>query len=171
MSVPFQTLAKYLGMNIDETFIIELISSLCSSSYFHLHKISSLGPYLSDASTANPASSLILSRTVHCNSTLSCLPSLLNWIQKVKNNPARFIPHKRTSNHPLLKQFHWFPLKACIHYKIAAHAFRHFENSLTRYLSELPSTPKLFALLEGTHENSQNQPKICRKQIFPLSGC
>ena len=38
---------------------------------------------------------------------------------------------------PYGKKLHWLPVEARIHYKIATLAFRHFENSLPPYLSEL----------------------------------
>ena len=60
-SVPFQTPAKYLGVHRDKTLSMnEQISSLCRSSYFHLLKIGSISPYLSDASTAKIVSYLTL---------------------------------------------------------------------------------------------------------------
>ena len=75
-AVPFQTSAKYLGVHLDETLSMkEQATSLCRSSYFHLHKIASIRPYLSDESTAQSVSSLILSRLDYFNSTLSGLPS------------------------------------------------------------------------------------------------
>ena len=100
-AVPFQTSAKYLGVHLDETLSMkEQATSLCRSSYFHLHKIASIRPYLSDESTAQLVSSLILSRLDYCNSTLSGLPSCsLNWLQKVQNNAARLVLHKQKSDH------------------------------------------------------------------------
>ena len=41
---------------------------------------------------------------------------------------------------PLLEKLHWLPVEARIHYKIATLAFRHFENPLPPYLSELLHT-------------------------------
>ena len=107
-AVPFQTSAKYLGVHLDETLSMKKrVTSLCCSSYFHLRKIASIRPYLSDESTAQLVSSLILSRLDYCNSTLSDLPSSsLNRLQKVQNNAARLVLHKRKSDHviPLLKK-------------------------------------------------------------------
>ena len=91
-AVPFQTPAKYLGVHLDEILSMkEQVTSLCRSSYFHLCKIASIRPYLSDESTAQLVSSLILSRLDYCNSTLSGLPSCsLNLLQKFQNNVAKW---------------------------------------------------------------------------------
>ena len=146
-AVPFQTSAKYLGVK-------EQVTSLCCSSYFHLRKIASIRPYLSDESTAQLVSSLILSRLDYCDSTLSGLPSCsqlvsslilsrldycdstlsglpscsLNRLQKVQNNAARLVLHRRKSDHvtPLLKKLRWLSVEDRIHYKIAILAFRQF---------------------------------------------
>ena len=143
-SVPFQTSAKYLGVHLDETLSMkEQVTSLCRSSYFHLRKIASIRTCLSDESTAQLVSSVILSRLDYCNSTISGFPSCsLNRLQKVQNNASRLVLRKRKLDHvtPLLVKLHRLPVEARIHYTIATLAFRHFENSLPLYLSELLHT-------------------------------
>ena len=165
-SVPFQTSAKYLGVHLDETLSMnKQISSLCRSSYFHLRKIGSIRPYLTDASTAKLVSSLILSSFVYCNSTLSGRPSSLKRLQKFLNNAARLVLRKRKSNHvtPLLKQLYWLPSEACIHYKIDTFAFRHFENSLAPYLSELLQIYQPTRTHRSSNEILQKVPKTNQK--------
>ena len=161
-AVPFQTSAKYLGVHLDETLSMkEQVTSLCCSSYFHLRKIASIRPYLSDESTAQLVSSLILSRLDYCNSTLSGLPpSSLNRLQKVQNNAARLVLRKRKLDHvtPLLEKLHWLPVEARIHYKIATLAFRHFENSLPPYLSELSHTYQPSRTLRSSSEKLLSPP-------------
>jgi len=120
-ALPFQTSTKYLGVHLDETLSMkEQVTSLCRSSYFHLRKIASIRPYLSDESTAQLVSSLILSRLDYCNSTLSGLPSSsLKRLQKVQNNAARLVLRKRKLDPvtPLLEKLLWLPVEARIHYK------------------------------------------------------
>ena len=137
----------------------EQVTSLCRSSYFHLRTIASIRPYLSDESTAQLVSSLILSRLDYCNSTLSGLPSSSqNRLQNVQNNAARLVLRKRKSDHvtPLLEKLHWLPVEARIHYKIATLAFRHFENSLPPYLSELLHTYQPSRTLRSSSEKLLN---------------
>ena len=75
------------------------------------------------------------------NISLWSSSSSLNRLQKVQNNAARLVLRKRKSDHvtPLSKQLHWLPIEVHIHYRIAALVFRHFENSLAPYLSEIAS--------------------------------
>ena len=76
------------------------MTSLCRLSYFHLRKIASIRPYLSDASTAQLVSSPILSRLDYCSSALTGLPTSSQiQLQTVQNNPARFVLGKRKSDH------------------------------------------------------------------------
>ena len=162
-AVPFKISAKYLGVHLDETLSMkEQVTSLCRSFYFHLRKIASIRPYLSDESTAQLVSSLIISRLDYCSSTLSGLPSCsLNRLQKVQNNAARLVLRKQKSDHvtPLLEKLHWLPLEARIHYKIATLAFRHFENSLPPYLSELLHTYQPSRTLRSSSEKLLKVPK------------
>ena len=78
----------------------ELVTSLCRSSYFHLRKIASIRPYLSDASTAQLVSFPILSRLDCCSSALTGLPTSSQiQLQTVQNNAARLVFGKRKSDH------------------------------------------------------------------------
>ena len=166
-AVPFQTSAKYLGVHLDETLSMkEQMTSLCRSSYFHFRKIAPIRPYLSDENTAQLVLSVILSRLDYCNSTLSGLPSCsLNRLQKVQNNAARLVLRKRKSDHVthLLEKLHWLPVEARIHYKIATLAFRHFENSLPSYLSELLHTYQPSRTLRSSSEKLLKVPKTYLK--------
>ena len=105
--------------------------------------IASVRPYLSDANTAQLVSSPILSRLDYCHSTLSGLPSCsLNRLQKVKTMRPDLSSANENQTTLLLfwKKLQWLPVEARIHYKTATLAFRHFDNSLPPYLSELLHT-------------------------------
>ena len=148
------------------------MTSLCRLSYFDLRKIASIRPYLSDESTAQLVSPLILSRLDYCNSTLSGLPSSsLNRLQKVQNNAARLVLRKWKSDHvtPLLEKLHWPPVEARIHYKIVTLAFRHFENSLPPYLSELLDTYQPSRTFRSSSEKLLKVPRTNLKSAASRS--
>ena len=100
--------------------------------------MSSIRPYLSDASTAQLVSFHILCSLDYCNSALSGLASLFLTepdYEKVQNNAARLVRcgwpsineettrplQKKIRSYVtlLLKQLHWLPDKASIHYEMA----------------------------------------------------
>ena len=146
----------------------------CRSSNFLLRKIGSIRPYLSDASTAQLVLSLILSKLDYCNSTLSGIhSSSLKQLQKVQNTAARLVLRKRKSDHvtSLLKQFHWLPIEARIRYKIATFAFRHFKNSLARYLSELLQIYQPARALRSSYEKLRKVPQTKLKPAGNRSFC
>ena len=96
------------------------------------------------------------------SSTLSGLSSCsLNQLQKVQNKAARLVLRKQKLDHitPLLEKLHWLPVEAHIHYKIATLAFRHFENSLPSYLSELLRTYQPSQSLWSSSEKLLKVPK------------
>ena len=66
----------------------------------------------------------------------------------------------RTTLHPFWKkQQHWLPVEARIHCKLATLVFRHFENSLPPYLSELLHTYQPSQTLRSSSEKLLKIPK------------
>ena len=59
----------------------------------------------------------------------------------------------------LLEKLHWLPVKACIHYKTATLAFRHFENCLPLYLSQLLYTYQPSRALQTNSEKLLKVPE------------
>ena len=57
------------------------------------------------------------------------------------------------------EKLHWLPVEPCIHYKIATLTFRHFENSLPPYLSELLHTYQPSRTLRSSSEKLLKVPK------------
>ena len=59
----------------------------------------------------------------------------------------------------LLKKLHWLLVEARIRYKIATLAFRHFENFLPPYLSELLHTYQPSRTLRSSSEKTVETPQ------------
>ena len=132
---------RNLGVFFDKTLSMhEHISSVCKSANYELRKIASVRRFLTFSAVVQLVSSLVLSRLDYCNSLFVGLPDTeLSRLQNVMNNAARMIFGRSKHQHvtPLLHRLHWLPVKQRITYKIATLAFRKFDDSLPRYLSDL----------------------------------
>ena len=71
----------------------------------------------------------------------------------------------------MMKQLHWLPIEVHIHYRIAALVFRHFENSLAPYLSELLQIYQPTRTLRSSNEKLLKVPKINLKPAENRSFC
>ena len=131
---------KYLGVHLDQTLCLEHhISAVCRSAYFSLRQISSIRPYLSEASTARLVCATVTSKLDYCNSVLVGLPAeQIYRLQRVQNDAARLICKKRKRDHitPILVQLHWLPIQQRVEFKLASLAFRGFHDSLPKSLSD-----------------------------------
>ena len=65
----------------------------------------------------------------------------------------------RTTLLPFWKKLHWLPVEVRFHYKIATLAFRHFENYLPLYLSELLHTYQPSRTLRSSSEKLLKVPQ------------
>ena len=119
------------------------ISAVCRSAYLELRKISAIRPFLTTSATATLVCSRVLSRVDYCNSLLAGITSdQIARLQRILNNSARLIFRKKRSEHvtPMLISLHWLPIKQRIEYKLATQAFRHFDGTLSPYLSHCLSS-------------------------------
>ena len=83
--------------------------------------------------TKTLASAFVLSRLDYCNSLLSGCPQyLVNRLQKVQNNAARFVVKAPKTDHitPHLCRLHWLPIDAKIKYNISSLCFDGYVSDL-----------------------------------------
>ena len=80
-------------------------------------------------------------------------------LQHAQNHAARVVTRRRMRDHvtPLLRQLHWLPVKSRCRYKIATMAYRHFENTLPKYLSD--------SLVTKTYPKETRQSNV--KRLHP----
>ena len=118
--IPFQPKVKSLGVVLDSSLTrCNHISSVCRSAYLELCRISTIRPFLTTSATATLVCSRVLSRIDYCNSLLTGITSdQIAGLQRIQNNSARLIFHKRRSEHvtPMLISLHWLPIKRRIKY-------------------------------------------------------
>ena len=162
-SVPFKTLAKYLGVHLDRTLSVQKhISSICCVSFLELQHIASVQLYLSQSAAAGLVVAMVISCLDYCNSVFIGLPAdQITWLQWVQNNAARLVMKKRRRDHVTLlpKELHWLPVKFRCQYKIATLAYRHFEGSLPLYLSSSLCTYESSRSLQSSNEKLLKIPK------------
>ena len=116
--IPFQPKVKSLRVVLDSSLTMSHhISSVCHSAYLELRRISAIRPFLTTSATATLVCSRVLSRIDYCNSLLAGITSdQIARLQRILNNSARLIFHKKRSEHvtPMLISLHWLPIKQCI---------------------------------------------------------
>ena len=162
-NVPFQKVVKYLGVFIDNTLSLQHhISEVSRGCHNQIRKVASIRQYISRDTAATLMSALVLSRLDYCNSILASAPqNLIERLQRVQNHAARVVLKRRMRDHvtPLLRELHWLPVKLRCQFKIASLAFRHFEGSLPRYLSDALVTRKPPRVVRSANVRRLHPPK------------
>jgi hypothetical protein len=134
--------ARNLGVTFDSSLnFTKHISSLCSTSFYHIRQLRQARPSLDTNSAIILANALVASKLDYCNSLFYNLPdSALNRLQGIQNSLARVVfPSVRYSDHitPTLRKLHWLPIKARITFKIAALTYKTLHYKQPAYLLEL----------------------------------
>ena len=108
------------------------VNSVCRSSFFHLHNISSIRRVLDMKTTVIIVQALVISRLDYCN-------------LRVQNAAARVIAKAGRRDHisPILFKLHWLPVEFRIKYKILLLTYRGLHGLAPTYITELlvPYTP------------------------------
>ena len=122
------------------------VNSVCRSSFFHLHNISSIRRVLDMKTTVIIVQALVISRLDYCNSLLCGLPTILiKRLQRVQNAAARVIAKAGKRDHisPILFKLHRLPVEFRIKYKILLLTYRALHGLAPTYITELlvPYTP------------------------------
>ena len=139
--------ARNLGAIFDEHLTMEAhVNSVCRSSFFHLHNISSIRRVLDMKTTVIIVQALVISRLDYCKSLLRGLPTILmKKLQRVQNAAARVIAKAGRRDHisPILFKLHWLPVEFCIRNKILLLTYRALHSLAPTYITELlvPYTP------------------------------
>jgi hypothetical protein len=141
-SLPYVSSCRNLGVIFDSDLSFKKhISSVCSSSFYHIRQLRQIRSSLDRNSAIVLANSLVSSKLDYCNSLFYGLPDLsLNRLQLVQNALARVVvPTVRRSHHisPTLRSLHWLPIPQRIKYKIASITFKTLHHLQPSYLLNL----------------------------------
>ena len=133
--------AKNLGTWLDNHLTLqENINKTCKAAYLHIHNIRRIRKYLTRDVTEKLVHAFVIGRIDYCNSILYGLPEVhVNKLQRVQNSAARLITYTPRTYHitPVLKTFHWLPVKHRVLFKIAILTFKSIYGQSPEYLREL----------------------------------
>ena len=133
---------RNLGVVFDsELSFKKHISSICSTSFYHIRQLRQIRSSLDKNSAIILANALVSSKLDYCNSLLFSLPEFpLDRLQSVQNALARVVvPSVKRAHHisPTLKILHWLPIRERITFKIASLTFKTLLHKQPSYLHEL----------------------------------
>ena len=118
--------ARNLGCFFDRHMQLDqLVSSYCSSAYYHLRTIKNIRHLLTLDACHAAVRNLVLSRLDYCNALLGGLNNRqLDRLQRVQNSAARVIYGVRQREHitPSLRRLHWLPIRMRIMFKICTYS-------------------------------------------------
>ena len=124
------------------------ISAVCRSSYYHLKNIAKIPKYLSDSDVAKIIHALVTSRLDYCNAVMVSLPnSSISKLQRVLHNAARVLARVKMSKHitPILRHYHWLPVKKRIKYKILTLVLKALHNTALLTITQSHYSIRSFA--------------------------
>ena len=130
---------RNLGCYFDRHMQLDrLVSSYCSSAYYHLRLISRIRHLLTRDACHAAIRCLVLSRLDYCNGLLGGLNNgLTNRLQRAQNSAARVINRVRRRDHitPILRSLHWLPIKMRVTFKICTCMYKILHGLAPDYLN------------------------------------
>jgi len=120
VALPVADQMKVLGVVLDQHLTFEKqVMVVARSCNYHAQVIRHIRHLLTTELTTTLACSLILTRLDYCNSLLhGASTSSIRKLQREQNNTTRIILQapRRSDAWPLLRQFHWLPVRYRIDY-------------------------------------------------------
>ena len=139
--IKFNDNVKNLGMILDNKFsMVPSINQLCKTLYFQIRNISKIRHFIPEDISKKLVTTLVLSKLDYCNSLFVGLQDYnIKRLQTAQNSAARLVKRQSKSCHitPLLRELHWLPVHARIHYKICLYVYKCLNNLAPLYLSSM----------------------------------
>jgi Reverse transcriptase (RNA-dependent DNA polymerase) len=133
--------ARDLGVYIDGGMTMRThISHVLSSCYSALRQIRSIKRSLPAHALRTLVTSLVHSRLDYCNVVFAGLPACdLQRLQSVLNTAVRLVADSSRRDHvtPLLREYHWLPIKQRVDYKLCTMVHRCLYGDAPSYLGDL----------------------------------
>ena len=126
-TIKMTDIARSLGVMMDSRLTMKpFISRTTRSCFYHLRRIRQIRSCLSDSCAKTITVALVLSRVDYCSSVLVGLPSTsLKPLSSALCTAARVVTSSSSRCHVthLLRELHWLPIQARIHYKLCLMMF------------------------------------------------
>ena len=116
------------------------ITNVCKACFFYLHNIRRIKKFLSKDSLLILIHAFIISKLDYCNSLLYGLPKKQIFkLQRVQSAAARLVVNIRKHSRitPVLRQLHWLPVDARIHFKVLLLTFKAIHRIALSYIQDL----------------------------------
>ena len=139
------------------------ISAICSSCIYHIRDLRHICRHLNLESAKLLANALVSSRLDYCNSVLSGIAETdLTKLQRILNHLARVVTKSPpfTRSVPLLRSFHWLPVKYRVHFKICLLTYRALHEEQPVYLRSLIATSLPSRSLRSNRGITLSVPRI-----------
>ena len=132
---------RYLGGWLGQTLSMRKhINNKCQTAVYNLHKICHLRHTLTQEAANTLAIGVVTSHLDYANAILFGLPDVvINRYQWIQNIAAKIVLNhsKYDSATEALRDFHWFPIRACIQNKILVMVYKCLDNFASDYLKDL----------------------------------
>lgn len=132
---------KNLGAHFDIHMSMDQhINALCKKCNYHLRRIGSIRPYITNSVCNMLVRSLVLSNLDYCNALLLDVPDcLIKRLQRIQNRAARLVTRTPIRHHitPVLHSLHWLPVQTRIHYKVIVYVYKALNGLAPDYLADL----------------------------------
>ena len=132
---------RLLGVGFDSHLTLKQhVRNTAKNCFYTLKNMFKIRRCINETAAKAIVHTMITSKLDYCNAILYGLPeSTLKHFTRVQNLSARFISQHGKHEHitPVLKQFHWLPIRQRIHYKVLILIFKSLNGLAPAYLEEL----------------------------------
>ncbi len=174
-SVPVAPCARNNGVVFDSTLsMVQQVSSICRSSYFHSKNIRALRKVLTRSETDKLVHAFITPRLDLNNALLYGVPqSTLATLQRIQNMPAGLITGARKHDriNPILQYLHWLPISHRNHYKILLFVYEALHEQAPAYISNMAVLYQPRRTLRSSGDNFLRTPATRSKDGDRAFSC
>ena len=147
---------RNLGVIFDQSLSMEtFVLKKCQIAVLNLRSIAGMRKYMDEDIAKTLIQAMVISKLDYANGLLYGVDKkLMRKLQLIQNSAARLISRipRRAHITPILRQLHWLPIEARVHFKVLLICFKCLNGRGPQYLSDLllQYTPKR-ALRSSSH--------------------